>query len=110
MKKLLFSSALALSFCAMGAFAETMTGYISDSHCGAKHDSVSDKNTSCIKACLKGGAEPVLVSEGKVYKLDSGSTDKAKEYAGQMVKVDGTLNGDTVTVNSITATGGSAGQ
>lgn len=105
MKKLVVSSALALGLCAAGAFADSMTGYISDAHCGAKHDSVSDKNTACIKGCLKGGADPVLVSDGKVYKLDDASKDKAKEYAGQTVKVDGTVSGDTVTVTSMTPAG-----
>jgi hypothetical protein len=41
------------------------------------------------------------VSEGKVYKIAPDSVDKVKAYAGDNVKVDGTLNGDTVTVASI---------
>lgn len=104
MKRFVVSSALALSFFAVGAFAESMTGYISDAHCGTKHHAVSDSNTSCVKACLKGGADAVLVSDGKVYKLDDQS--KAKDYAGQMVTVNGTVNGDTVHVDSISAASG----
>lgn len=102
MKKFVLSSALALSLCAVGAFAENMTGYISDAHCGAKHHEVSEKNTACVKTCLKGGADPVLVSNGKVYKLDDAAKDKAKEYAGQNVTVSGTVDGDTVHVDSMT--------
>jgi hypothetical protein len=105
MKKLMAVSAFALSFGAAMAMADTMSGYVSESHCGAKHSEVSDANTKCVNACLKGGSDPVLVSDGKVYKFDSASKDKAKAMAGQKVTVDGSLSGDTVTVNSITAAG-----
>jgi hypothetical protein len=105
MKTLMMVSALALSIGSTAAFAETMSGYISDAHCGAKHAEVSDANSKCVAACLKGGADPVLVSDGKVYKFDDASKDKAKALAGQKVSVDGSLNGDTVTATSITAAG-----
>lgn len=101
MKKLVLASFLTVSLCSVGAFAEEMTGYISDAHCGAKHDSVSAANTKCIQACLKKGADPVLVSNGKVMKFDSDSAAKAKEYAGDNVKIDGTMDGDMIKINSI---------
>jgi hypothetical protein len=101
MKKLLMASFLTVSLCSVGAFAEEITGYVSDAHCGAKHSSVSAANTKCIDACLKGGADPVLVSNGKVMKFDSESKDKAKEFAGDNVKIDGTMEGDTIKIASI---------
>lgn len=101
MKKLVLASFLTVSLCSVGAFAEEMTGYVSESHCGAKHDSVSAANTKCIQACLKGGSSPVLVSNGKVMKFDSDSAEKAKAYAGDNVKIDGTMDGDMIKINSI---------
>jgi hypothetical protein len=103
MKKLVIASFLTASLCSFAAFADEMNGYISDAHCGAKHDKVSAANTKCVETCLKGGADPVFVADGKVMKLDAASVDKAKSFAGQSVKVDGTVNGDTLTINSIDA-------
>ena len=100
MKTIVLASILGASIC-LSAFAEDLTGYISDAHCGAKHDSVSDANTKCINGCLKGGADAVLVSNGKVMKFDSESREKAAAHAGQNVKIDGTVTGDTVKINTI---------
>jgi Protein of unknown function (DUF5818) len=102
MNKWIAAAALAASF-SIAASAEQLTGYISDAHCGAKHASVSEANTKCVNGCLKGGAAPVLVSDGKVYKLDADSAEKVKSFAGQSVKVDGTIDGDSVKVTSVEA-------
>ena|ERR1700685_3438954 len=104
MKKLIFASMMAASLCSFGAFAEEMTGYISDAHCGAAHSSPSDANTACINKCLKGGSDPVLVSNGKVIPIDAASKDKAKAHAGENVTVTGTMNGDILTIDSISKT------
>lgn len=101
MKKLVFGSVVAVSLCSFAAFADNLTGYVSESHCAAKHDAPSAANTKCIQTCLKGGSDPVLVSEGKVYKFDAASRDKAIAHAGENVKIDGSLNGDTITISSI---------
>ena len=101
MSRIFMAPVLGLALFTTGAFAEELTGYISDSHCGAKHDTVSAANTKCINACLKGGSNPVLVSEGKVINIDAESRDKAVAHAGQKVKIDGTMNGDTVKIDSI---------
>jgi hypothetical protein len=101
MKKLALAAILGSSFC-LGVFAEDISGYVSDAHCGAKHSSVSEANTKCINACLKAG-DPVLVSDGKVLKFDADSKEKAIAHAGESVKIDGTVTGDTVKINSIDA-------
>jgi hypothetical protein len=102
MKKLVLGSFVAVSFCSVMAFADDWTGYISDAHCGAKHDKVSAANTKCVvDMCIKGGADPVFVHEGKVLKFDADSMAKAKTFAGQEVKISGSLSGDTVTITSI---------
>jgi hypothetical protein len=100
MKKLVFATILGGSLCCLGAFADDITGYISDAHCGAKHDSVSAANTKCIEGCLK-SSEPVIVADGKVWKVDADSRGKAVAHAGQKVKIDGAVTGDTVKINSI---------
>ncbi len=101
MKKLLFASILGASLCTVAAYADDITGYVSDAHCGAAHSSPSEANTKCINKCLGGGSDPVLVVNGKVMKFDDASKDKAKSFAGDNVKIDGSMSGDVVTVNSI---------
>jgi hypothetical protein len=101
MKNLLLCTTLALALAPAALLADEMTGYISDAHCGAAHNKVSDANTQCINGCLKKGSDPVLVSKGQVMKFDAESKDKAKAFAGQEVKIDGSMNGDMVKINSI---------
>jgi hypothetical protein len=101
MKKLFLASVLAASLCSFAALADDITGYVSDAHCGKAHNSPSEKNTACINKCLGSGSDPVLVSNGKVMKFDADSKDKAKQLAGENVKIDGTMNGDTISVHSI---------
>lgn len=103
MKKLAFAIVLGSTFC-LGVFAEDLSGYISEAHCGAKHDSVSAANTKCINGCLKGGSDPVLVTNGKVMKFDADSRAQAVAHAGETVKIDGTVTGDTIKISSIEAT------
>ena len=45
----------------------------------------------------------MLISEGKVYKIDASSKSKAEEYLGKKVTVEGNAEGDTVTIESIKA-------
>ena len=102
MKKLALGCVLSMSAFCFAACAEQITGYISDSHCGAKHHEVSAANTKCVKdMCIKGGADPVLVSDGKVTKFDDASKEKAKAFAGKNVTIDGTVEGDTIKINTI---------
>lgn len=74
-------------------------GTVSDSNCGAKHARASEAAKQCVTKCVAGGASYVLVSHGKVYKLDP--QDKFSDYAGQRVRVHGALNGDTITAESV---------
>jgi hypothetical protein len=101
MKNLLFASLLGASLCCCGAFADEMTGYISESHCATAHNSPSAANTACIKKCLNGGSDPVLVSNGKVIKIDTASKDKAVAHAGENVTVTGSMDGDNLKIDSI---------
>jgi len=76
-----FAAGLAFSFClAMFTFAAdgSMTGYISDSHCGAK--GVDD-------------------ADHKVYNIDA--QDKVAAHAGHHVTVKGSVDGDNLKLASI---------
>ncbi len=102
MKKFVFGTIATVTLCSSLALADEWTGYISDAHCGAKHDKVSAANTKCVEdMCIKGGADPVFVYKGKVLTFDADSMAKAKSFAGQEVKINGSLSGSTVTISSI---------
>jgi hypothetical protein len=101
MKKLALASIITASLCSFAAYADQMTGYISESHCGAAHSSPSAANTTCVKKCLNGGSDPVLVSDGKVIKIDPASKQKAVGFAGDNVTINGSMDGDTLKIDSI---------
>lgn len=81
--------------------AQTYTGTVSDTMCGAKHD--GDAKT-CTLACIDKGGKWALVVGDKVYTL-SGKTDDLKPFAGGQATVTGTLDEDssTITVTSVAA-------
>jgi hypothetical protein len=95
-KKIVFSSVMALSLFSLSAFAEQFNAYISDSKCGAKH--ASDMNSKCVMSCVKGGASPVAVVGDKVYQVDG---DMLKEHLGHKVIITGKADGDKLTVESV---------
>ncbi len=98
MKKL----GLFLTLAAATAFAGEWTGYISETKCGAKHQTGSAADVACVKGCIKGGAKPVLVVDGKVVAISN--IDKVPEALyGQKVKVSGDLKGESLTVASVEA-------
>jgi len=104
MKRILLLSAAA-SLLSVGAFAETWTGTLVDVMCKGKD--LSSHTTKCAVGCAKSGYGLVL-SDGKFVKFDEGgnakalaalkSTSKEKDLKA---KVNGALDGDTVTVSSI---------
>ena len=86
---------------ALAGSAETIQGFVSDSHCGAKHDSATEANSKCVAGCLKRGGDPVVVQDGKVLTLDADSKEKAKEFAGEAVKIDGVVDNGVLKINAI---------
>lgn len=101
MKKLVLALMMTGSVFSFGALADEMTGYISDAHCGAAHSSPNAGNTACIKKCLGGGSDPVLVKDGKVIKIDPASKEKAAAHAGENVTINGSMDGDILKIDSI---------
>ena len=78
----------------------TMTGWISDSHCGAK--GMNAKHTDCAAKCAKEkGAKYVFVSDTdkKVYSIDD--QDKVAAHAGHHVTVTGSVQGDELKLSEI---------
>jgi len=103
MKKLAALFLLVMSASVLSAqSAQTINGFISEEQCGASHSAPSASATKCVKGCVGRGAAPVLVSNGKVYKL-KGEDAAVKGMAGQNVTVKGTIDGDTITVASVEA-------
>ena len=89
-------------FAAMLASAAdgTMTGYISDSHCGAKGAKAG--HAECATKCVKEhDAKYVFVNEAdhKVYAIDA--QDKVAAHAGHHVTVTGSVEGDNLKLAGI---------
>ena len=89
-------------FAALGYASETLTGTVTDTMCGAKHMMADASPEKCIRECVKQGSEFGLVSGGKVYTL-KGDKKQFDKYAGKDVTVNGKLEGDTMTVESMSA-------
>lgn len=85
------------SLCFAGS--KSIVGTVSDSMCGAKHATAGDAAATCVEKCVSGGSSYVLVSKGKVYKVDA--QDKFKGLGGKSVTVMGTVKGDSITVESV---------
>lgn len=93
---LFFFSAVTVAF----ADDSTMTGYISDSSCGACGANAAHEQ--CAVKCVKErGAKYVFVNDAdhKVYAIDA--QDKAATQAGHHVTVKGTVDGDNLKLTSI---------
>jgi hypothetical protein len=81
----------------------TIVGFISDSMCGLKHMSGMGDDKNCTLACIKQGSKFVLADRDhkRTYKLDQAGQEKAREFAGQKVKVTGSVSGKTIKVTNI---------
>ncbi|HET9086714.1 MAG TPA: hypothetical protein VFN53_04270 [Acidobacteriaceae bacterium] len=100
MKRLAF--VLALGSITAFAGAQTgkthkLTGYISDSKCGA-----SNHASACVTKCINAGAKPVFVDANKkVWAIDN--TDAVQNYYGDHVKLVATedASNQTIHVNKV---------
>ncbi len=91
-----------LAVFSLAAFAGEWTGHISETKCGLKHNAGSAADVACVTACIKAGAKPVLVVDGKIVSI--ANTDKVPESLyGLKVKVSGDLKDDALTIASIEA-------
>jgi len=76
---------------------------ITDSKCAAKHAKNSRKGPAeCTRACVRAGAKYTLVDGDKVYTLE-GKEDQLDRVAGERATVEGTLDGNTIKVASVSS-------
>ena len=82
---------------------KTVIGYISDSSCGLQHMAGMNEK-DCTLMCAKNGKFVLADRDHKlVYQLDSVGQEKAREFAGQKVKITGRISGKTIRVTAIEA-------
>ena len=87
------------------AAAKTVVGYISDSACGLQHMAGMNEK-DCTLMCVKNGKFVLADRDHKiVYQLDQAGQEKAREFAGQKVKITGRVSGKTIRVTAIEAAG-----
>jgi len=81
---------------ARAADSSAVTGWISDSMCGAKH---AGSGAACVKKCVEGGMSPVFVDEGKkaVWSIDN--PDAVKGHYGDKVTIHGTTDAEKKSVH-----------
>ena len=101
-----------LSAVTMFAADQTWTGKISDSMCGATHQSATEhggkkmSDRDCTLACVKEHqAKYVFVHDGKVLNIANQDAAGLEEHAGHTVNLTGALDGDTITVSKIEMSG-----
>ena len=83
------------------AAEKTIVGYISDSSCGLQHMAGMNEK-DCTLMCAKNGKFVLADRDHKVvYQLDSVGQKKAREFAGQKVKITGRISGKTIRVTAI---------
>lgn len=80
-------------------YAEQWTGVISESGCGLKHATAGAAAEKCVAACVKKGAAPVFVTEGKVLRIANG--EKVMDHLGKQVKLTGRLEDNILTVDGV---------
>jgi hypothetical protein len=80
--------------------AKAWVGYVTDSMCTSKGVKAMT-NAECVKKCIDAGAKYVLYDTytKKVYQLDPQSD--VAEHATHHVRITGTLEGDTIHVESV---------
>ena len=101
----LFLGATLTASSAFAAKGKTLTGTVSDSMCGAKHQMAGD-DAGCTRMCVSKGSKYALVVGDKVYTLetsDKAALETLDKQAGAKVTVTGTEKNNTITVTSVTA-------
>ena len=98
--KRMFTMALLLGLLSLGALAApkkgTWTGTVSDMKCGAAaHDA------ACVKKCLDAGEKMAFVNDADKSVLQVTNPDALKGHEGHHVKVKGSVDGNMLTVTSV---------
>lgn len=109
MKKV-FAATILPVFAALALFGaeQTWTAEISDDMCANNHMKMGamGKNAKdCTAACVKAGAKHVMISNGKVYKIENQDFKELAMHAGMPMRITGELSkdGQSVKVSKIEA-------
>jgi hypothetical protein len=106
MKTFLMSGLLAGSLLAGAALLQaqdqTLTGVVSNTHCGLKHNAPAADAAGCVKSCVGRGASYALVVGDKIYTLEGGKPELEK-LAGLKASVTGHVDGANVHVSKVAA-------
>jgi hypothetical protein len=78
---------------------QTLTGVVSDQVCGATHMMKNMSAAACTRACAKTRGFALVVGKD-VYAL-KGHEAELDKLAAETVTVTGTVDGDTITVQSV---------
>ena len=97
MKKYLLSLVMFFSIAAFAGDKGKWTGYISDSHCGAKGNKPG--HAECAQKCIKQGFSPVFVVGDKVYAINN--PEKVANFIGEKVTIKGTMTDNAVEIKKI---------
>jgi len=82
--------------------AQTITGMLTDAHCGARHTRNSGLSAAdCTRLCIKEGSGWALVDGDNVYLL-KGDSPYLDKLAGQRVHVSGIVDGNAIQLQSLT--------
>jgi hypothetical protein len=82
--------------------AQTFTGQVGDSMCGAKHE-MEGSPADCTRSCIQHGSKYALIVGDKVYTLeaDKKTQDELDKLAGTNAKITGAVSGNTIQVASV---------
>ena len=99
--------AAALTFALAGAviaFAQqqSFNGVVTDSMCGTTHMAKDKTPAECTRMCVKDGMKYALAADKKLYTLEGHESELSK-LAGERVTITGTVNGNTIAVQSVSA-------
>jgi hypothetical protein len=76
---------------------DTLSGWVSDTKCGAK--GTSEKHADCAKKCIGAGAKMALVTDSDKNVLTVDNPESLTGHEGHHVSVKGTVSGDSIKVD-----------
>ena len=79
-----------------GSMQGSWTGWVSDAKCGA-----SKIDATCVKECEDAGSPLGFVNDKDKSVLQVSNQDVLKGHEGHHIKVKGTVDGDKLTVTSV---------
>ena len=91
---ILLFAAMSVAFAAEGKNV-AWTGWVNDAKCGSK------VNASCARKCIGAGEARVFVNDVDKSVLSVANQDALKGHEGQHVKIEGSVDGSTLTVSSV---------